>query len=737
MDMAAVNREHEVNLADLWVGSVERIALLTGCVGYGALIVLAWPTTRSAGVGVWLGPLLLVACAGAALALRQRYRLAASLLIVGALAAVLSALLSLGESDVAYLFIMPVLFASVLLQQRETLLVAAVSTALTLGAAQWVFGLPVTSLAAALPAMVLALCALTSWQGANNLYVALEWVWNGFAQAHRNEQIARDQQGRLRQAVKALDEATYRLERANHMLSTARDRAEEAQRLKQQFVQTVSHELRTPLNVIVGFAELLADSPEYYGQELAPAYVRDLSVVRRNARHLQSLVNDVLDLARIDAAQMTLVREEADPGAMAEDAANTVRSLVEARGLVLKTAVEPDLPRLLVDPTRIRQVLVNLLNNAARFTEHGEVSLTVRRQQKDVVFTVADTGVGIAPADIPRIFEEFRQVDGTRRRRHEGAGLGLAISKRFVDLHGGRIWVESQVGRGSAFSFSLPVAAQRALPETGGSVAQPEGRGTMATREGGILLAVTDSPAAAAMVCRYVRGHRTVVVPDLVQARQAAVQLMPQGVIIDNSRQSLDPGALLNLAKSWALPRSPFIACPLPREGVLTDQPHADGYLVKPVSRRSLWDLLRQLGEDVERILVIDDDRDFVRLMARMLESPVRSYEVATAFSAGEGLEMLRRELPHLVFLDLTLPDMDGLKVIEHIRADPLWRHLPVVIVSAKDEFDAASALPGTMLITRASGLLPKEIVQWTQQVLDTCAGISPHVTDPSMPASP
>ena len=319
-------------------------------------------------------------------------------------------------------------------------------------------GLPYHSTGVIFPVVVSAAATLACWLSSRNVHIALNWAWEGYEQARCNEELARAHQGELRRALKALDEATYRIERTNLTLRLTRDQAEEARRLKQQFAQTISHELRTPLNVIVGFIELMIESREYYGRRLPSAYARDLMIVHRNARHLQNLVNDVLDLARVDAAQLGLLPEDVAPAGLVDEAVNTVRSLADVHGLQVAVRVEPNLPQIQVDPTRIRQVLFNLLSNAVRFTDHGLITVSARQQGEEVVFAVADTGVGIPAEDMSRIFEEFQQVEGGTRRPHGGAGLGLAISKRFVELHGGRIWAESEVGRGSTVSFSLPLA---------------------------------------------------------------------------------------------------------------------------------------------------------------------------------------------------------------------------------------------------------------------------------------
>ncbi len=722
----------EQNLRELQSASLRLVASLVAALGYIWLVSVIWMRTGShAPRESWLGALLLVSTASAGLLLGRRYlRLASHLLIWGSIGGVACAVFTFRLPGLAYLLILPITFASVLLGWTALFPAAGVATVLVGAIIERRLGLTLASVEGGLPLAVIALVAVASWLSARNLYIALGWVWNGYEQAHQNERIARQQQGELRRALKALDEATYRLERANYMLTLARDQAEEARRLKQQFAQNISHELRTPLNLIVGFVELMTHSPEYYGGQLPTAYVRDLAIVHRNARHLQALVDDVLDLARIEAAQMGIVPEETDPGALAEEAVNTARSLVESRGLALLTEIEPGLPRLWLDPTRIRQVLFNLLNNAARFTERGSITVRVQRQGDEVLFAVADTGVGVDPENLPRIFEEFQQLDGTTRRRHGGAGLGLAISRRFVELHGGRIWAESRLGLGSTFYFSLPTRQPDPITAAGLQPGRAMARGgegrAGAGREVPLLLAVTHSASAATLLARYLHGCRTVVAPDLQQASHLAQELMPQAVIVDASSEPVEPARLEELARAWGLARTPFLACPLPAEKPLAEHLAVDGYLIKPVSRQGLLDVLRQFGEQVDNILAVDDDRDFVRLVARLLDDPVRRYQVVGAYSGQEGLALMRHHTPDLVLLDLRLPDMDGQEIVERIRATPAWQHIPIVVVSAQDEPDRPRPLTGPAVLAKGDGLMPGEVVQWVQGIVDTAATAAP-----------
>ncbi len=724
------------HLAHLRADSLTLVALAAGVIGYIWLAIIIWPVTGAAvPPPIWWGGGILTLSVIASYRLRQRQAaLAGYLLLGGILITIACLVLAWQAMELTYLFVLPVIFASVLLGQGAVIWMAAAASLAVVGAGLAYARPTPFSLEVGLPIFIILLVAAASWLSVRNLYIALEWVWNGYERARQNEQMVRERQAELRRVLKALDEATRRLERVNYMLALARDQAEEARRLKQQFAQTISHELRTPLNLIVGFVELMIQTPEYYGQPLPPAYMRDLMIMHRNACHLQNLVNDVLDLARIEVAQMSLVPEETDAAVLVQEAANTARSLVESRGLSLRIDIEPDLPRLRLDPVRIRQVLFNLFNNAVRFTEKGSITVAVCRQQHELIFAVTDTGIGITPEDTGRIFEEFHQLDGSTRRQNGGIGLGLAISRRFVELHQGRMWVESQVGQGSTFFFSLPISPADLLAVPGGDSSPGQPLPTKWGEER-MLLAVTRSPSAALLLNRYVRGCRTVISQSLEQARQTARQLMPQGVIIDSACEALDPAGLAGLAQEWGLTEVPFIVCSLPGEESVRQRLDVDSYLIKPLSRQDLWDALRQFGEDVDQVLVIDDDRDFVRLLARMLDSPVRRYQVTSATSAQEGLAKLERRQPDLVLLDLGLPDLDGFQVVERIRANPAWRHIPIVIISAQDEIDHMEKLAGWMVVSRAAGLKPNEIIQWVQRILDTATLPAPGLEENILPA--
>jgi len=400
----------------------------------------------------------LVAAALAATALLVSRAVAASVqlavagLVVGLSLAVAGATLLMPGVPLACLFSLVVLLAGALLGWPAGVASAAGATGLVGMMAREPDS--VVSVEAAVVALLMAWGSVfAAWLVSRPLRTALGWSWHSYAQALRIAEEARERQGELARLSKSLNETCDRLSELTQELDRARRAAEEALRLKAEFAAAVSHELRTPLNLIIGFSEMMALSPATsYGEPLPASYARDVEAIYRNASHISKLIDDILDLSQIEARRMGLQRARASLAEIAEEAAAIVAPRFRARGLALTIDVPAGLPAVPVDPTRIRQVLINLLGNALRFTDVGGVTVTATCAGQELVVTVADTGVGIAAEDLPHVFEEFRQT-GSAERRRGGSGLGLAVSKRFVEMHGGSMWVESELGRGSAFHF--------------------------------------------------------------------------------------------------------------------------------------------------------------------------------------------------------------------------------------------------------------------------------------------
>jgi len=462
----------------------------------------------------------------------------------------------------------------------------------------------------------------------------------------------------------------------------------------------------------------MTQSPDHYGAELPFSYLRDLNIVYHNAAHLKSLVDDVLDMARIEAAQMTVNPEQTELGPFVQDVANTIRGLIESKGLSLTVEIEADLPTLWIDRTRIRQVFFNLLNNATRFTDSGGIRVEVCHRANEVIFSISDTGIGIAAEDLPRVFEVFRQVDAYQRG---GTGLGLAISKRFVELHGGKIWATSEIGKGSTFFFSLPV--DKVDPEDGIDSFAPRLLGqaekqTPRVKER-IVVAVTQSHTAASLLTRYLQGCRMMLASDLEHAYQITHKIRPEVIVIDTVYEHLDSVSLHHLSQTWQTADLPIIACPLPGVEPIRQHLAVDGYLTKPIARDHLWTVLRPFGENIDKVLIVDDNRDFVRLLGRMLDHPLRRYRVLSAYNGQEGLELLMLQQPDLIFLDLEMPVMNGYQFLERIKTMPRYQHIPVIVVTGQDGTNEFEVLDGTFSMARKSGIRANEIVQLIQTIVD------------------
>ena len=282
------------------------------------------------------------------------------------------------------------------------------------------------------------------------------WLWQRYEYAQSNLSELRERKAELERTLEDLAHANRQLALANERVTALRAVAEEAQKAKATFVAKVSHELRTPLNMIIGLVTLMIEAPEIYAVTLSPEMRKDLGIVNRNCEHLSHMVNDVLNLTQMEAGRLVLRRERLDLRKVIEAAVQSTSPLLEKKGLFMRQEIPPDLPLIYCDPTRIQQVVLNLVSNAVRFTDLGGITLRIEEQNQDVIVSVTDTGPGIRPEDRERIFEPFCQGTLGPWQGRGGSGLGLTISKQFIEQHGGRIWLDSEPGKGTTFYFSLP-----------------------------------------------------------------------------------------------------------------------------------------------------------------------------------------------------------------------------------------------------------------------------------------
>ncbi|MHB0876918.1 MAG: ATP-binding response regulator [Anaerolineae bacterium] len=500
----------------------------------------------------------------------------------------------------------------------------------------------------------------------------------------------RQRQGELNHTVKALDTAYRLLERSNYQLAMAQREAEELRDLRSRFATNLSHELRTPLNVILGFTNLISANPQLYGFANWPeGLMADLLQVQSNAAYLSDLANDVIDMARIDALMMPTRRESTPLAGVVAEAESTVASLATEKGIRLCTDVPADLPALRIDPLRIRQVLYNLLTNAIRYTDHGVVTVAAVQAQDEVVVSVADTGVGIPPEQLESVFDEYRQLGRARDGSAGGKGLGLAIAKRFVQLHGGRVWAESRVGEGSTFSFSLPLHEKTTAWLSQSRSAPPRG-GTDKPR----VAVVEEDGIATSYLTRQLEDYEFVQCASIADA-VASVDERPVAVIANLPVDGDVDGALPDLS---AIPEGvPLIGCTLPSTRWIRGHEHFHTVLSKPVTGEAVLQALRAVLPEGRgaRVLVADDDRGFVQFVSRTLQAS-GDFRVTAAYNGADVLRKAERSHPDAILLDLRMPELNGFEVVERLRAMDSFRDVPVIAITAaspgEDNLDARGA---------------------------------------------
>jgi signal transduction histidine kinase/CheY-like chemotaxis protein len=668
---------------------------------------------------------------------RTRVMLAAYIYVLG-LASTMLALTWVSFSGLAIAFLPPVILLTLCMIGPVAMVIVTGVSSLVVVIAERYYQLWDT--APLWPLLVLWLTALAAWLSHHGLRTAAEWAVNGYERARRAMAEARQHRGELARTLKALDDAHYRLERYAEQLAVARDVAEEARRAKQLFVANVSHELRTPLNIIIGFSEMLALSPESYGVEGVPQQcIGDIHRIYRSARHLKDFIDDVLDLSKVNAHHMPLMMEQASLAEVVKDAGALMEPLAQQKGLAFHVEIPEHMPLIYLDRLRVRQVLLNLLNNAIRLTDDGTITLSVVRRDKRWVVHVQDTGPGIPPSARAKIFEEFQQLDPMTNRQQAGVGLGLALSKRFIELHGGKMWVESEVGVGSRFSFSLPAGGRpdRAASHQLLNVARPE-RAPVAD----VVLAVTEEPTTLSLLKRHLQDYDVIGVSNHT-LDSAVVEYLPKAVVVERAQCGVtgmdadcvasEENARDGTGQSMQRTGVPTIVCDLPGQKALARLLAVDHYLLKPVTRERILSVLRGYGDRVRRVLVVDDDVQMATLLARTVRVAPGPYTVEIACGGAEGWSQIERQPPDLVFLDLMMHDMTGLQIVERMKGDERFAGTAIVIVTARDLPTEALTLPSThqLRVEGISDLPALSLLRCVQGILDALpAGGSSSLLD-------
>ncbi len=501
------------------------------------------------------------------------------------------------------------------------------------------------------------------------------------------------------------------------------ERLREVDRLKSQFLANMSHELRTPLNSIIGFSRVILkgiDGPVTDQQQ------EDLEAIHNSGQHLLGLINDILDISKIEAGKMELSFGPVDVEEVIEGVMSTAIALVKDKPVDLQHTVSDDLPTIEADERRVRQVLLNLVSNAAKFTDEGfiRVEAELDADEDQVIVSVADTGSGIPQEKIQEIFQPFTQVDGSSTRKHGGTGLGLAITNSFVEMHGGKLWVDSKVGEGSTFYFSLPIERPPAPDEEPEEVEEEIALESVLEEEGKLVLCVDDDEGVLTLFRRYLRkqGYQIVGLTDASRVLQEAKRLRPYAITLDVMMPEKDGWEIIRELKQDPETRDiPVVVCSIVSDKEKGMSLGAADYLVKPIVEDDLLKALERLDREagVHNVLVVDDNEGDRDLLRRMMEAQ-EDYVVVEAAGGQEAIEQIKRSPPHIIILDLMMPEVDGFAVLETVKADPTTRHIPVIVVTAKD----LTTEERQILNHRIDSLIQKGVLEQEDLLKDVVAAL-------------
>lgn len=465
-------------------------------------------------------------------------------------------------------------------------------------------------------------------------------------------------------------------------LERARDEAIRANQTKSQFLANMSHELRTPLNAIIGYCEMLAEETEEMGLH---EFTEDLRKIRKSGKHLLTLINDILDISKIESGKMELYYETIELKALLQEVLLTIMPLAEGNGNQLEIRLTEGI--ILTDVTKLRQVLLNLLSNAVKFTKDGTVALEVagmRRNGRDgYQFTIRDTGIGMTPEQSEKLFQPFVQADSSTTRNYGGTGLGLAISQRFCHMLGGEISVASKPGAGSTFDFWLPLNGREDMKtEPDAAYFVPSSPQSERTD----ILLIDDDREGHELLRRYLAKENwsLACATSGEEGIELARKLRPKLICLDILMPGMDGWSVLTAIKSDPeLKDIPVII------HTVTDNPNlgyalgASEYLIKPVSRERVVEVMdKYITKQNHTVLIIEDDTTASEMMSKMLRK--EGYDIAVAYNGHQALRHMKARLPGLILLDLMMPEMDGFQFVDEVRKNTAYLSIPIVVVSAK-----------------------------------------------------
>ncbi|MBF0573673.1 MAG: response regulator [Desulfamplus sp.] len=471
------------------------------------------------------------------------------------------------------------------------------------------------------------------------------------------------------------------LQNQNIELEQQRLAVEEANRLKSQFLSNMSHELRTPLNSVMALSRVLMMQAK---QKLNDEEVSYLEIIERNGKNLLNLINDILDLSKIESGRMDINPNFFSIEEAIENIVERLMPIAEEKNIEIRQNISENLPKIESDEIRVAQILQNLIANAVKFTDVGGVNISVKHDEKQIIVKIEDTGIGIAENDLSSIFDEFRQVDGSSSRRHEGTGLGLAIARKAAFMLGGKIGVTSKLGEGSIFTLTLPIKWQGAAATHAPFVSR---KTNMVKSIRKTILVVDDDPDMASIISQHLlhEGYNTITATSGAEALKLAEREHPFAITLDIVMPEMDGWEVLQgLKKNPETKDIPVIIVSVSRDKETGFALGAIGYATKPVSKNSLLAEIRKIGKPDTRSIMIVDDNSFDRQAIKKIIAEDGLLPIV-AEDGNACLKLIKQQIPDLLILDLVMPEVDGFAVLEKIRSNPETKNLPVIVVTAKD----------------------------------------------------